>query len=425
MKGTPKMNLTDTTIKNAKPKAKPYKLHDVDGLFLLINPTGSKLWRFKFRFDGKEQSLSFGSYPAISLKRAREKRDEAKTLISEGINPSDHRKAMKMTGELARANTLEVMAREWLIHKAKQKDNSGGFAERYVKDLSNRLSKNLFPYLGSRPITAITSPEILKMLRKIEARGARETAHRTLQTLGQIYRYAIATGRAVNDPTAPLKRDALEPVEKGHRAAIVKPEEVVGLLKDIEGYQGSEIVRCALKLSPLFFLRPGELRKAEWSEIDFENKQWILPAIRMKIKTQDHIVPLSTQAFGILKDLHTLTGHRQFLFPSPRDWKKPMSDNTVNAALRRMGYTSDQMCAHGFRAMARTIMDEVLNIRPDLIEHQLAHAVKGPLGRAYNRTAHLPERRKMMQQWADYLDEIKLNGVKPGAMVIQIGERVA
>lgn len=418
------MHLNDTALKNAKPKDKPYKQFDVDGLYLLVKPNGSKLWRFKFYFDGKEKSLSFGSYPEITLKRAREKRDDARTLIAEGVNPSDHRKAVQLSLENARADTLEVMSREWLLHKAKQKGNLGGFAEIYVSDLLKRLSKNLFPYLGARPLTAITPPEILKVIRRIEARGARETAHRLLQTLGQIFRYAIASGRAVNDPTVSLK-GALAPVEKGHRAAIVKPEEVVALLRALHGYEGSEIVRCALKLTPLFFVRPGELRKAEWSEIDFENEQWVVPAIRMKIKTQDHIVPLSKQALEILRELHALTGQRQHLFPSPRSWLKPMSNNTVNAALRRMGYTADQMCAHGFRAMARTILDEVLHFRTEYVEHQLAHAVRDANGRAYNRTSHLPERRIMMQAWADYLDEIRVNGVQPGARVIQMGERVA
>jgi integrase len=278
--------------------------------------------------------------------------------------------------------------------------------------------------LGDRPITAITAQELLKVLKKIEDRGARETAHRVLHTCGQIFRYAIRTSRAVNNPAQDLK-EGLSPVKKGHLAALVRPEEVAQLMRAIHGYQGDEITRCALKLAALFFVRPGELRKAEWSEIDFENQQWVVPAKRMKIKTQDHIVPFATQALEILRQLHTLTGHRQYLFPSPRDWKRPVSDNTVNAALRRMGYTTDQMTAHGFRATARTILDEVLHVRPDFIEHQLAHAVRDANGRAYNRTSHLPERRKMMQQWADYLEEIRVDGVRPGAEVVQIGERVA
>ncbi len=354
------MSLTATVIKNAKPKAKAYKLFDGDGLFLKVSPTGSKLWRLKYYFDNKEKSISLGRHPEISLKRARERCLEARTLLAEGIDPSEHKRAMKLSNELERSNTLEVIAREWIIFKGKQKSEKGGYVERYTNDLENRLSKNVFPYIGKRPISALTAPEILKVLKKIEDRGACETAHRVLGTLGQIYRYAIATSRAKYDVTRDL-RDALLPVKKGHRAALIKPEEVKGLLNAIEGYEGDEIVRSLLKLSPHFFLRPGELRNAEWPEFDLENKLWCVPACRMKIKTQDHFVPLSNQAMSILKELHSLTGHRQYLFPSPRDWKRSLSNNTANAALRRMGFRKEQMCMHGFRAIARTLLDEVLH----------------------------------------------------------------
>jgi len=400
------MKLTNTQIRNAKPKKKIYKLFDGDGLFLKVTPIGSKLWRLKYYFENTEKSLSFGKYPEASLKRAREKKLEARSLLAEGIDPSENRKAMKMSKEIARSNTLEVIAREWIAFKGKQKQTKGGFAERYTKDLENRLAKNLFPYLGRQPITKITAPEILKVVRKIEDRGAFETAHRVLQTLGQIFRYAIATSRAEYDPTRDLK-EALIPVKKGHRAAMVRPEEVAELMRAIDGYQGDEVTRCALKLAAFFFVRPGELRKAKWEEVDFENKLWVVPAERMKIKTQDHFVPLCTQVLEILSDLKELTGHREFLFPAPRDWRRPMSDNTFNAALRRMGFSKEQMTAHGFRAIARTLLDEVLHCRVDFIEHQLAHSVRDATGRAYNRTTHLEERRKMMQVWGDYLEGLK------------------
>jgi integrase len=262
-----------------------------------------------------------------------------------------------------------------------------------------------FPWLGSRPIADITAPELLAALRKTEARGALGTAHRVLQTFGQVFRYAIATGRAMRDPAADL-RGALPPAKEGHFAAITEPEAIGPLLRAMYDYQGSAITRAALRLAPLVFVRPGELRQAEWKEIDFEKAEWRIPTERMKMK-QPHIVPLSLQALEILKELHPLTGRGRFLFPSPLTNQRAMSDNAILTAMRRMGINKNEMSGHGFRAMARTVLDEVLHVRPDYIEHQLAHAVRDPNGRAYNRTAHLPERRKMMQQWADYLDELR------------------
>jgi integrase len=275
------------------------------------------------------------------------------------------------------------------------------------------LERNVFPYIGNHPIAAIKAPELLAVLRRVESRGALETAHRVRTICGQIFRYAVATGRAERDTAADLRGALPSPKEK-HLAAITDPAKVGGLLRAIDGYQGGFVVQCALRLAPLIFVRPGELRHAEWSEIDFDNAVWNIPAAKMKMK-EPHLVPLSRQAIGILKELLKLTGKSKYVFPSARSFSRPMSNNAILAALRRMGFEKDEMSGHGFRAMARTILDEVLQVRPDYIEHQLAHAVRDPNGRAYNRTAHLPERRKMMQLWADYLD-----GLKEGAKVIPL-----
>lgn len=399
------MTLTNIAIKNAKPKTKAYKLFDTRGLFLKVTPGGGKLWRFKFYFDNKEKSISLGSYPEVSLLKARKKRDEARELLADGINPSEHRKQQKFARDAENAITFELVAKEWVNHKSKRPKEKGGYAEKYAKDLLRRLEYDLLGPLGNQPIVALTAPEILKVLRRVEERGAFETAHRLLQNIGQIFRYAIATGRALRDPSRDLK-DALAPVKKQHLAAIIDPNGVGQLLRAIESYEGSQIVRLALKLLPLVFVRPGELRNAEWSEIDFENQQWDIPAQKMKMNFP-HIVPLSKQAIEILEELKDYTGNDTYLFPSPRTRERPLSNNAFTAALRRMGYEKGEMTAHGFRAMARTLLDEQLKQRPDYIEHQLAHAVHGPLGRAYNRTSFLDERRKMMQKWADYLEELR------------------
>lgn len=411
------MSLTDTEIKNAKAKEKHYKLYDADGLHLRVMPNGGKLWRFKFYFEKKEKLISFGTYPAISLKKARTRRDEARALLADGINPSEHRKAVQIAKEEDQSNSFEVIAREWLANKSAQ------WAESHRTNLLGRLELNIFPFIGKRPIAAITAPELLKVLRRAEDRGAGETAHRMLQNCGQIFRYGVATGRLVSDPSRDLK-GALSPVQKKHLAAIVDPVEVAKLLRVIDGYHGSFVTKCALRLAPLFFVRPGELRHAEWAEINFELAEWNIPAERMKMK-QPHLVPLSSQAIEILKELRDLTGSSRYLFPSARSFARPMSNNAILAALRTMGYSTEEMTGHGFRAMARTILDEVLGVRADFIEHQLAHAVRDPNGRAYNRTAHLGERKKMMQLWADYLVALRKNGANPRGDVIQIRERVA
>jgi integrase len=405
------MALTNVKVQNAKSGTKPVKLSDSGGMYLLVSPpgkktpNGSKCWRLKYRFNGKEKVLALGTYPEISLAEARERRDVARKQLAKGIDPGEARKAEKLTGSEKAANTFEAVAREW---HARQK---GVWTDGHATRTMQRLQRDIFRCIGTRPISEITAPELLAVFRRIESRGALETAHRARFVCGQIFRYAVATGRAERDPAADLK-GALTPIKTKHHAAITDPKEVAALLRAIDGYQGSFVVKCALKLAPLLFVRPGELRQAEWSEIDLDAGEWNIPPERMKMRVS-HLVPLSDQALTILRELHGLTGNSLYLFPSGRSFLRPMSDNAVNAALRRMGYDKDEMTGHGFRAMARTILDEVLQVRVDFIEHQLAHTVKDTNGRAYNRTAHLDERRKMMQLWANYLD-----GLRAGAQVL-------
>jgi integrase len=399
------MALNDVAIRNAKPGIAPAKLFDERGLFLLVTPAGGRWWRLKYRFEGKEKLLSLGVYPDVSLKAARERRDEARKLLADGIDPSQHRQATKAVRVERAANSFEVCAREWF---AKQQATwVPSHAERIIR----RFERDVFPKLGGCPIADIKPKDLLVVIRRIEARGALETAHRALSNCGQVLRYAVATGRVESDVSRDL-RDALPPVKSEHFAAATEPKQVAELLRTLDGYQGTFVVACALKLAPLVFVRPGELRTAEWQHIDLDAAEW-----RYTVSKTDteHIVPLSTQAVHILRELHALTGTGRYVFPGARTNGRPMSDNAILAAMRRMGIGKDEMSGHGFRAMARTILDEVLGFRPDLIEHQLAHAVRDPNGRAYNRTAHLPERRKMMQAWADYL-----NKLKAGAEVISL-----
>ncbi|MDD2722182.1 MAG: integrase arm-type DNA-binding domain-containing protein [Gallionella sp.] len=393
------MPLSDVSARKAKPEEKPYKLADGGGMYLEVMPSGSKYWRLKYRYNGKEKRLALGVYPDVPLNLARERRDEARKLLAQGIDPGEHKKAAQAAKADRAANSFEVIAREWLAKFSPSW--SAGHADRILR----RLERDLFPWIGGKPIADISAPELLAAVRRIEARGAVETAHRALQNCGQVFRYAIATGRAERDPSPDLK-GALPPVKETHLAAITDPGKVGALLRAFDDYRGHFVTRCALRLAPLVFVRPGELRRAEWAEIDLERAEWNIPAERMKMR-EPHLVPLSAQAVAILKELHPLTGSGRYLFPSPRSSQKPMSDNAILSAMRRMGFAKEEMSGHGFRAMARTILDEVLGVRPDFIEHQLAHAVRDPNGRAYNRTAHLAERRKMMQQWADYLDKLK------------------
>jgi integrase len=393
------MAISDTTIKAAKPLPdKPYKLSDEKGLHILINQNGSKYFRLKYRFAGKEKTLALGVYPETTLKQAREKRDVARKQIADGIDPNENKKAVKESKAESAANSFEIVAREWGAKKVNDWDDKNNRAKRM-------LERNIFPWLGNKPITDILPKDILTCLRRVEDRGTIETAHRTLQICGQVFRYAVATSRVDRDITPDL-RGALPPAKGEHFAAITEPKQVAELLRAIDSYQGSLSAISALKIAPMVFVRPGELRAAEWKHIDFDAREWRYFVTKTKT---EHIVPLSIQAIAILQELQPLTGHGRFIFASERTPRgdRCMSENTLNAALKRLGYGKDVMTAHGFRAMARTILDEVLGFRPDFIEHQLAHAVRDANGRAYNRTSHLAERHKMMQSWADYLDALK------------------
>jgi integrase len=389
------MPLTNTSIKNVKPFQKTTKHFDERGLYLEVSPKGGKWWRIKYYYNGKENRLSLGVYPDVSLKDARERRDETRKLVANGIDPSENRKAKKIAS--GGGNSFEVVAREWFAK----------FSTDWTADHGNRiirrLERDVFPWIGGKLISSVNAPELLSVVQRIEKRGALETAHRALGNCGQVFRYAVATGRAERDPSGDL-RGALPPVKVKHFSAVTEPKQVAEILRALDGYEGSLTVQCALRLAPLVFVRPGELRKAEWADIDFDKAEWSY--IVTKTDTR-HIVPLSRQAEELLHELQPLTGNGRYVFPGARSKDRPMSDNAILAAMRRMGIGKEEMSGHGFRAMARTILDEVLGVRPDFIEHQLAHAVRDSNGRAYNRTAHLPKRKKMMQDWADYLDQLK------------------
>lgn len=404
------MPLNDSAVRQAKPTDKARKLADERGLYLLIQPTGGKLWRFDYRFGGKRKTLALGRYPDVSLAEARKARDRARELIAAGDDPGLVRRQLKTASAESGASAFELVGREWHKRKSTQWTESTR-----VKTLAV-LEKDLFPWLGTRPLSEIGAAELLQTLRRIEARGAVDSAHRAKQIAGQVFRYGIATGLADRNPAADLQ-GALTPVSKKHFPAITELGEVGPLLKAIAGYKGSLIVRSALSLAPLLFVRPGELRHAEWAEIDLEQGEWRIPASKMK-KRRDFIVPLARQAVAILRDLQPLTGHGRYVFQGVRDHNRPMSENTVNNALRRMGYdTRTEITGHGFRAMARTILHETLNVDVAVIEHQLAHQVPDVLGSAYNRTKFLPQRKTMMQRWADYLDQLR-----KGADVVQLDQ---
>ena len=391
------MSLTNTAVQNAKPGKTTRKLFDERGLYLEISPAGGKWWRLKYRIGDKEKRLSLGIYPDVSLKEARDRRDAARKLIANEVDPSENRKAQKQAQAERATNSFEAVAREWFT------EYSRSWAESHRVRLLRLFDRDIFPWIGGRPIAEITAPELLPVIRRIEARGALETAHRARGACGQVFRYAIATGRAFRDVAADL-RGALPPAKGQHFAAKTAPKEFAPILRAMDGYRGTLTVRCALRLAPLVFVRPGELRKAEWAHFDLDGAEWRYMVTKTKTP---HIVPLSRQALDILREVKPLTGNGRYVFPCARSNERPMSDNAILAAMRRVGIEKYEMTGHGFRAVARTILDEVLGVRPDFIEHQLAHAVRDPNGRAYNRTAHLPERRVMMQRWADYLDRIK------------------
>lgn len=391
------MPLTDKSIRAAAPKEKRYTLFDTNGLLLIVSPSGGKWWRQRYSFDGKRKHTSLGTYPKVTLKHAREKCFSNHLLIERGIDPA--------AKEASTGITFFKVAEEYLDK------HTAGWSE--VHDTRERrgLNNNVYPWIGEKPLRDITPKDMLDVIRRIEDRGVVETAHRVLRRCGAIFRYGVACQYCNDDPTRNLA-DALPVARVTHLAAITAPREVGALLNAIDGYTGNYIVCSALRAAPYLFVRPGELRHAEWTEFDLDalmaddECDWEIPAGKMKMR-EPHIVPLASQVRAILRELHPFSGRGKYLFASVRTPDRPMSNNTMNAALRRMGYSKEDMTAHGFRAMARTLIDEQLKVRPDFIEHQLAHAVRDPLGRAYNRTKHLDERRYMMQQWADYLDELK------------------
>jgi integrase len=394
------MALSDIAIRNAKAKEKPYKLSDSGGLFLLIATTGGKLWRYSYRFDGKQKTLALGIYPDTGLKEARERHAEARKLLAAGVDPNENRKNEIAAKKLSAANSFELVAREWWQSYMKSK------ADSHKEKVIRRFELYVFPWLGKKPISEITAPQFLEVIKRIEKQNIAETAKRTLQTAGQVFRYAVQNGMVVRDITADLK-GALAATTVKHMAAFTEPKDVAELLCAIDGFKGTLTVQCAIRLAPLVFVRPSELRMAKWADIDLETGSW--QYLVSKTKT-DHIVPLSTQALAILREIHPLSGHGEYVFQGGHSPLKPMSESAINAALKRMGYdTKTQITGHGFRAMARTILHERLSIDPAIIEHQLAHKVPDTLGSAYNRTKFIEQRKVMMQAWADYLDGLKLS----------------
>lgn len=403
------MVLTNIFIKNVKHTGATSgdKYTDGRALYLLVNAVG-KYWRMDYRFVDKRKTLALGVYPDVGLAKARLRRDKAREQLADGIDPAVAKREEKQEQADAAANTFEAVARIWLTKTAAKR------AEVTQSRITTLLEKDVFPFIGHMPISTIKPRDVLdRAVRKIETRGSIDTAHRAKQICGQIFRYAVAIGLAERDVTTDL-RGALSAIPESHFAAITEPKQAGELMRSIFDYTGHPCTVVALKLSPLVFVRPGELRTAEWAEIDLDTAEWRIPASKMKMKV-DHLVPLSAQSVELLRSVQPITGHGRYVFPSLRTGERPMSENTINAALRGMGYSKEVHTAHGFRALARTIMDEVMGERVDLIEHQLAHAVKDPNGRAYNRTAHLPARRVMMQNWANYLDKLRT-----GADVIAI-----
>jgi integrase len=396
--------LTEVALRALKSKTTPYKIFDERGLFVLVTPAGSKLWRFKYRVAGREKLLAFGNYPDVSLKEARGKRDEARKLKATGVDPAVKRRVEK----LAQVNTFEALAREWLELQRKRLSD-----KTYAKNL-RVLEKFLFPYIGRQPIDAVTSQELLVALKRVESKGLNETAHRVRSIAGNVFRYAIVTGRAQRDLSTDL-RGALASVVTTNRAAITDPQRIGELLRAIDRYRGQAATLAALKLAPLVFVRPGELRAAQWVEfnLDGEQPEWRIPSERMKMR-EEHVVPLSRQTVTVLREIQLVTGRGPLVFPSLRGSNRPISNNTINAALRTMGYGCTEMTGHGFRAMASTCLNEQ-GFPPDVIELQLAHAERNEVRAAYNRASRMADRRKMMQAWADYLD-----GLRSGAQVASL-----
>ena len=396
------MALTALEVSKSKATDKPQRLADGGNMYLLVQPNGAKYWRMDYRLAGKRKTLAIGVYPDMSLAEARDRSEQARKLIANGVDPVAVKQAQKVASVALSENSFEIIAREWFAK------HSPNWKENHSSKILARLENDLFPWIGARPIGDINAPALLAAIRRIEARGALETAHRVLAICGQVFRYAVATGRAERDPTGDL-RGALPPVKRGnHFAAITEPKKVGELLRDIDGYHGSFVVQCAFKLSPILFVRPGELRKMEWAELDLDKAEWIIPPEKMKIGVT-HIVPLPTQAVAILREIQPLTGHGKYVFQGERDHDRPMSDNAIRSALRRMGWANDEMTPHGFRAMASTILDN-MGYKQEWLERQLAHEEPNKIKAAYKREAwrmYLPERTAMMQAWADYLDKLK------------------
>jgi integrase len=395
--------LTDTKLRSLKATANMYRVADANGLAIEVRPTGARLWRYRYRFNGKASMLALGEYPLVSLGEARRLRDEARKTLAAGVSPVAAAKSRKAMQAERASNTFAAIASEFMTQRLK------ALSPGSVKRERRLIEQDLGPYIGKLPIADIAAKTLLVALRKIEQRGAVETAHRARSLAAQVFRYAIATGRAERNPADDLI-GALSRPETRHFSSVTDPEAVAPMMRAIHGYQGTPIVAAALKIAPLVFVRPGELRTMRWADVSIDNSEWRYTTSKTKTS---HIVPLASQVVSVLRELKPLTSPGEYVFPSVRSMRRPMSENTINAALRTLGYDGDTMTGHGFRAMARTILDEILGFRPDYIEHQLAHAVRDPLGRAYNRTAHLPERRVMMQVWADYLDKLRAGNVVP------------
>lgn len=392
--------LTDTKLRTLKARQAPFRLADSNGLCIEVRPTGAKVWRYRYRYAGKASMITLAEYPAMSLAEARAERDRLRALVKGGGNPA-HAAKIERAVQLERAETtFGAVAAELLTKRAKEGLSPGSI------NRERRLIEKDMASIAAMPITEVTAPMLLAALRKLEKRGVVETAHRARSLAGRIFRYAIATGRAQNNPSEALV-GALEQPKTKHLASVTDPARIGDLLRSMHSYRGSVVTTAALKLAPMLFVRPGELRKARWADVDLGTAEWRFVASKTGTP---HIVPLAQQAVAILKELEPVTRRSEFVFPGVRSAKRPMSENTINAALRYLGYDGETITGHGFRAMARTVLDEVLGFRPDYIEHQLAHAVRDPLGRAYNRTAHLAERKTMMQSWADYLDSLRVNG---------------
>lgn len=402
--------LTDTKLRALRPRATVYRVADGQGLCVEVRPTGARLWRYRYRYAGKASMIALGEYPAVTLTDARQRHGEARKVLAAGADPAMHARAKRAAQMQRAANTFAAVAHEWMVPRARKLTPGTVKRERRI------VEKDLLPWIGSAAVADVSAPMLLSALRRIVDRGAVETAHRARSMAASIFRYAIATGHTERNPADALTAALPAPTVQ-HFASITEPPAVADLLRALASYSGHPATMAALKLAPLVFVRPGELRQARWADIDLDAGAWQF--IASKTKTP-HLVPLSVQAVAILRDLHPLTGQGEFVFPSVRSMRRPMSENTITAALRAMGFDGGTMTAHGFRAMARTILDERLGFRPDYIEHQLAHAVRDPLGRAYNRTAHLAERRKMMQAWADYLDSLR-----DGANVVALKGRKA